>query len=82
MFFNDKYFFMDYHKFRIKYTIMELPGLMLSGFARGSQALNDPALSQRAVKAAGFLKKYLFLTEPGTLLRSCYTSDNKDVEQM
>ncbi|XP_059139690.1 spermatogenesis-associated protein 20-like [Physella acuta] len=57
-------------------------GLMLSGFARGSQALNDPALAERAAKAALFLKKYLFVAERGNLLRSCYTSDNKDVEQI
>ncbi|CAG5131387.1 unnamed protein product [Candidula unifasciata] len=57
-------------------------GLMISGFARGGQVLGDPTLTDRAVKAALFLKQYMFESGTGILLRSCYTSDRKTVSQI
>ncbi|BFZ02902.1 hypothetical protein BsWGS_05940 [Bradybaena similaris] len=57
-------------------------GLMISGFARGGRVLNDPTLTDRAVKAALFLKQYMYKPGSGSLLRSCYTSDTKTVSQI
>ncbi|KAI8794825.1 spermatogenesis-associated protein 20 [Biomphalaria glabrata] len=55
-------------------------GLMISGFARGAQALSDPSLIKRAIQAASFVRQHLY--QSGTLLRSCYTTENKEVTQI
>ncbi|XP_005092543.1 spermatogenesis-associated protein 20 isoform X2 [Aplysia californica] len=57
-------------------------GLMISGFAKGAQALSDPTLVTRAVGAARFLKENMFVSETGILLRSSYTSESDGVSQI
>lgn len=57
------------------------PGLMLSGFARVGAVLDDKALLERAVQAAGFLKEHLWDAERQIMLRSCYRGDEMEVEQ-
>ncbi|GFO41818.1 spermatogenesis-associated protein 20 [Plakobranchus ocellatus] len=57
-------------------------GLMISGFARGGQVLEDMSLTQRAVKAAEFLQRYMFDQSSGSLLRSAYTSKSEEVVQI
>uniref|UniRef100_A0A8C7Q2I2 Spermatogenesis associated 20 n=1 Tax=Oncorhynchus mykiss TaxID=8022 RepID=A0A8C7Q2I2_ONCMY len=56
-------------------------GLMLSGFARVGAVLDDKALLERAVQAAGFLKEHLWDAERQIMLRSCYRGDEMEVEQ-
>lgn len=57
-------------------------GLMISGFAKVSAALNDKYYGERAVKCAEFIKKYLYDDSSKTLLRSCYVDDDRKVVQM
>lgn len=57
-------------------------GLMVSGMARGGQVLGDATLTARAIKAAEFLKTYLFIEESNTLLRSCYAGMEGIVTQL
>ncbi|XP_076453674.1 spermatogenesis-associated protein 20-like [Babylonia areolata] len=57
-------------------------GLMISGLARGGQVLGDPALTERAVKAAHFLQTHVYRSEDNTLLRSCYTGLDGGVTQV
>ncbi|XP_041363382.1 spermatogenesis-associated protein 20-like isoform X2 [Gigantopelta aegis] len=57
-------------------------GLMVSGFARGGQVLQDSSLTARAIKAAEFLQSHMFLSDSQVLLRSCYTSQDKTVTQI
>lgn len=47
-------------------------GMMIGAFAQAACVLEDETYSQRAVKAANFVKKYLY-TQDKKLLRSCYT---------
>ncbi|BES99385.1 DUF255 [Nesidiocoris tenuis] len=47
-------------------------GLMISGYARAACVLEDPSYSERAARAAEFVKKHLY-TPDKILLRSCYT---------
>uniref|UniRef100_A0A8C8HQV2 Spermatogenesis-associated protein 20-like TRX domain-containing protein n=1 Tax=Oncorhynchus tshawytscha TaxID=74940 RepID=A0A8C8HQV2_ONCTS len=55
-------------------------GLMLSGFARVGAVLDDKALLERAVQAAGFLKEHLWDAERQIMLRSCYRGDEMEVD--
>lgn len=55
---------------------------MVSGMARGGQVLGDATLTARAIKAAEFLKTYLFIEESNTLLRSCYAGMEGIVTQL
>ncbi|PVD38892.1 hypothetical protein C0Q70_01517 [Pomacea canaliculata] len=57
-------------------------GLMVSGMARGGQVLGDATLTAHAIKAAEFLKTYLFIEESNTLLRSCYAGMEGIVTQL
>ena len=57
-------------------------GLMISGFARGGQVLGDTSLTERAMKAAEFLRQHMVDETSGCLLRSAYTSQSKEVTQM
>uniref|UniRef100_A0A8C7K5Z7 Spermatosis associated 20 n=1 Tax=Oncorhynchus kisutch TaxID=8019 RepID=A0A8C7K5Z7_ONCKI len=54
-------------------------GLMLSGFARVGAVLDDKALLERAVQAAGFLKEHLWDAERQIMLRSCYRGDEMEM---
>lgn len=57
-------------------------GLMITGFAKAGQALQDDGYIQRAVTAATFVKKHLYNPTAETLLRSCYRGTDGDVAQM
>lgn len=57
-------------------------GLMISGYARASETLNDSRYTKRAVQAAEFIKKYLYDKDKKILLRSCYTGENNQVTQI
>ena len=50
-------------------TITAWNGLMLSGFARAYQVLDDPAYRDAALRAAAFLRKELVDPKSGNLLR-------------
>lgn len=52
-------------------------GLMISGFARAAMALGDSEYSDRAVKAAEFVKEHLYDEENGTLFRSIYAGEER-----
>lgn len=54
-------------------------GLMISGFARASAVLKDCSYLQSAVKAAQFVKRYLYNSESGTLVRNAYRDSNGQV---
>ncbi|CAG2052955.1 unnamed protein product [Timema podura] len=57
-------------------------GLMISGFSKAGQALGDDSFVDRAIKAANFVKKYLYNPTAETLLRSCYKGSDGSVAQM
>ncbi|XP_021929202.1 spermatogenesis-associated protein 20 isoform X2 [Zootermopsis nevadensis] len=57
-------------------------GLMITGFAKAGQALQDDGYIQRAVTAANFVKKHLYNPTAETLLRSCYRGTDGDVAQI
>ncbi|GCB69493.1 hypothetical protein scyTo_0013978 [Scyliorhinus torazame] len=57
-------------------------GLMISGFARTGAALGEKVYVQRAARAAAFLKKHMFDSSNGQLLRSCYRGEEDAVEQV
>ncbi|XP_068761701.1 spermatogenesis-associated protein 20-like isoform X1 [Montipora capricornis] len=57
-------------------------GLMISGLARGAQVLGEDVYEKRAIKAAEFVRKYLFDEKSGQLLRSCYRGDSGEVMQI
>ncbi|GFS12428.1 spermatogenesis-associated protein 20 [Elysia marginata] len=57
-------------------------GLMISGFARGGQVLADANLTERAMKASEFLRRHMMDETSGSLLRSAYTSESKQVTQI
>lgn len=56
---------------------------MVSAFAKAGAVLKDQVYIQRAVKAAEFMRKHLYIPEKGLLLRSCYraTQEEEDVSQ-
>lgn len=47
-------------------------GLMITGFAKASQALGDDAYLKRAVRTASFIKGHLYNAEKGVLIRNGY----------
>ena len=51
-------------------------GLMISGFARAAQVLQDSAHLDRAVAAAHFIKQHLYKAETGVLVRNGYRDSN------
>ncbi|GIY97589.1 spermatogenesis-associated protein 20 [Caerostris extrusa] len=57
-------------------------GLMISGFARAAQVLQDSKYAQYAMDAAQFVNKYLYNQETGCLLRSAYKGTNDTVAQI
>ncbi|PSN43401.1 Spermatogenesis-associated protein 20 [Blattella germanica] len=57
-------------------------GLMISGFAKAGQALQDETYIQRAITAANFIKKHLYNPTAETLLRSCYKGSDGNVAQI
>ena len=55
-------------------------GLMMSGFAKAAQALNDSSYVERAQKCAEFVRRELYRADAGILWRSCYIdSQTKNV---
>ncbi|XP_015920696.1 spermatogenesis-associated protein 20 isoform X2 [Parasteatoda tepidariorum] len=57
-------------------------GLMISGFARAAQVLQDPKYAEIAMKAAQFVHKHLYNAESNCLLRSAYKGSNSTVAQI
>ena len=57
-------------------------GLMISGFARAAQVLGEDVYLKRAIKAADFVRKYLYDEKTGQLLRSCYKGKGDVIDQM
>ncbi|XP_046660739.1 spermatogenesis-associated protein 20 isoform X1 [Homalodisca vitripennis] len=57
-------------------------GLMISGYAKAGEALHNEEYIERAVRAAKFVKNYLYNSDTNTLLRSCYTAKDGSVAQI
>lgn len=57
-------------------------GLMLSAYAHVGAVLGDRALLEMAVQAGTFLKEHLWDAERQTILRSCYSEDQMEVQQI
>ncbi|XP_039290860.1 spermatogenesis-associated protein 20 isoform X3 [Nilaparvata lugens] len=57
-------------------------GLMISGYAHAANALNNEDYKKRAIRAAEFIKKYLYDREEKKLLRSCYTDKDGSIVQI
>ncbi|KAG8195374.1 hypothetical protein JTE90_001391 [Oedothorax gibbosus] len=57
-------------------------GLMISGFARAAQVLQDEKYVESAMRAARFVRKYLYNEESNCLLRSAYKGENDTVAQI
>ena len=55
---------------------------MVSGFARAGQVLQAPEFTERALKAATFVRRHLYDSSTGCLLRSCYRDKDGDIAQM
>ncbi|CAH1100412.1 unnamed protein product [Psylliodes chrysocephalus] len=53
-------------------------GLMISGFAKAGFSLNEETYVKRAIKAAEFIKQYLY-NEDKTLTRCCYRNDDNSI---
>ena len=51
-------------------------GLMMSGFSQASFVLGDQAYLEQAKKVATFVKKHLYNSERGTLMRNAYRDRN------
>ncbi|XP_067006660.1 spermatogenesis-associated protein 20 isoform X2 [Anabrus simplex] len=56
-------------------------GLMISGFSKAGQALQDNSYIQRAIKAADFIKRHLYNPTAESLLRSCYRNSDGTIVQ-
>ncbi|XP_013417572.1 spermatogenesis-associated protein 20 isoform X2 [Lingula anatina] len=56
-------------------------GLMISGFARAGQVLGESKYTDRAIKAASFLKTHMYNAETGMLHRTSYCGEADKVEQ-
>lgn len=54
-------------------------GLMISGYAKAGFALKDQTYIDRAIKAANFIKKYLYDEKEKHLLRCCYKDGTDSV---
>ncbi|XP_054282020.1 spermatogenesis-associated protein 20-like [Macrosteles quadrilineatus] len=57
-------------------------GLMVSGFAKAAEALQDESLTKRAILAAEFLQNHLYDKANNILLRSCYTDEYGNATQI
>ncbi|XP_046854555.1 spermatogenesis-associated protein 20-like isoform X2 [Xenia sp. Carnegie-2017] len=57
-------------------------GLMIAAFAKASCVLKNDIYLKRALKAAEFVQKYLWLEESKKLIRSCYKGENNDIVQL
>lgn len=57
-------------------------GLMISGFARAAQVLQQPKYAQYAMDAAQFVHKYLYNAQSGCLLRSAYKGSDGSIAQI
>ena len=55
---------------------------MIGAFAKAGCILKDDVYLKRAVKAASFVKKYLWSEETGKLTRSCYKGDEGEIVQL
>lgn len=51
---------------------------MLTGYAVAAQVLRSEQYKNRAIKAAEFIKKYLWCESTGELLHCCYVDDAKE----
>lgn len=51
---------------------------MLSGYAVAAQTLQNNEYRDRAIKAAEFIKKYLWSESSQELLHCCYVDDTKE----
>ncbi|CAI5765940.1 spermatogenesis-associated protein 20 isoform X1 [Podarcis lilfordi] len=56
-------------------------GLMISGFAQSGAILGKREYTDRAVRAASFLRHHMFSTATGKLIRSCYRGQGSVVEK-
>lgn len=56
-------------------------GLMLAGFARAGFILNNSDYIERAIKAANFIRKYLYNEETKSLIRCCYKGPENNIVQ-
>lgn len=56
-------------------------GLMISGFARAGYFLKDDTYISRAIKAAEFIRKYLYQEADKSLIRCCYRASDGQVVQ-
>lgn len=56
-------------------------GLMIAGLAEAGQALGDKNYVDDAIKAANFIKEYLYDSSSKTLIHSCYRADNGSIVQ-
>ncbi|XP_054711085.1 spermatogenesis-associated protein 20-like [Uloborus diversus] len=57
-------------------------GLMISGFAKASQVLQEKEYAQYAMDAAQFLHKHLYNPQTECLLRSAYKGSNGSIAQI
>ena len=57
-------------------------GLMIGAFAKAGCILKDDVYLKRAIKAASFVKKYLWNEEKRKLTRSCYKGDDGEIVQL
>lgn len=51
---------------------------MLSGYAKAAQVFQDDKYKMRAVQAATFIKKYLWLENAKELLHCCYVDEKSE----
>nr|XP_023021222.1 spermatogenesis-associated protein 20 [Leptinotarsa decemlineata] len=56
-------------------------GLMISGYAKAGFVLKDQTYTDRALKAAEFIKKFLYNEEEKSLLRCCYNGGEGQIVQ-
>jgi uncharacterized protein YyaL (SSP411 family) len=63
-------------------SALHFTGLMITGFAKAGQALENKGYIQRAITAANFVKKHLYNPTAETLLRSCYKGTDGNIAQM
>lgn len=56
-------------------------GLMISGYAKAGFVLKDQTYINRAIQAAGFIRKFLYNEEDKSLLRCCYRGDDGQIVQ-
>lgn len=57
-------------------------GLMIAGYSQAGETLGDKQYVDRAIKAANFVKKYLYNSNKKILYRSCYRDESGEIAQM